>query len=451
MKLDKWLLALFVISVLFFAIPASVYAEGNESSGSGDDDEGDDSGDNSSSGSDDEPECSVDADCDADEFCDSNFECEDVEDENETEGISSSGSDDEPECSVDADCDADEFCDSNFECEDVEDENETEDNSSSGSDDDAECSVDADCGAGFYCDSNSECEDFEDENENESSDESEDELEVEDEDVSIIKGNHGAEVRLLQLQKSMVKQIKIGKLILNEIDNQNFSVDTTELESYVEDLADLNVEINEALEDETFNLTVEQFVAWRHEATKITFQFKAELYSVLTPEQLNIVKDAIKDKMNVKDDKELKVEEKFKLKVKEYNKEVALKMLEKFGGEDEELKERIEAGELDAAGLKVELREEYKNLGEARKNQLKIKIEEEKDNEFKNKLEIEAKVRGLNRSEVAKIASDDSLTWEEKQAKIKVLIEEQKALNQNISPENWKNNDDRPESKGPRR
>ncbi|MGV8161885.1 MAG: hypothetical protein ACP5N2_00955 [Candidatus Nanoarchaeia archaeon] len=371
MKLDKLLLALLVISVVLFAVPASVYADDdNSSSGSGDDEE-------------DEIE---------DESQDENEN--ELEDESEIEDESGDDSSDDDNSSSD--------------------ENETENESE------------------FEDESESEIEDeYEDELESESESEIDDDdgLEVDDDVVSSAKYNHGMEVRLLQLQKSIVNHVAIGKIIVDEIDNQNFSVDTTNLENYLGQFKDLNEKITDELANDPVTVTTEEFVAMKHEATKTTYQFKGELYTILTPEQLKIVKDAIKDKVKIKSSDELKVEEKFRAKVKEYNQEVALKMLEKFGGDNKELREKISASELDAKELKENLREEYKNLGEARKNQLKIKIQEEKRDIGEEKLELEAKIRGLNRSEVAKIASDNSLTLEEKQAKIRVLMEEQKTLN----------------------
>jgi hypothetical protein len=261
------------------------------------------------------------------------------------------------------------------------------------------------------------------------------ETEVDDDDVSAMKYNHGMEVRLLQLQKSIVKQLKSGNLILEEIDNQNFSVDTTKLEGHVDDLTALNLEIANELAKDPVNVSTERFVAFRHEATRITFEFKAELYSLLTPAQLNMIKDGLKDKLKLKYSEELKVEEKFKAKVREYNQEVALKMLEKFGEDNAELKEKILAGERNSKELRDLLKEDYKNLAEAKKNQLKIKIQEEKNKESKEKLKLEAKVKGLNDDEVAKIIKDGSLTQVEKQAKLRVLAKER-------SEENKGNNSD---------
>jgi hypothetical protein len=272
---------------------------------------------------------------------------------------------------------------------------------------------------------------------------------VDMDDIFLGNTNHGMEVRLLQLNKRLAENIKVGELIVSEIDNKSYNVSTTRLKDILDDANALNDKISNLLDKNPVNVSTEDFVALKAQAINLTYEFKKELYNTLSVTQLKEVKTSLTSK-SIRDDKIDKIDRKLREKVKLHNQAQAMRLYSKLGMNNSELRAKIELGNFTAK----ELRDDFKDVFHGMKKQDKkdvtdmIRQENAKDKEKfdKIKMELDAKKLGLETSEIANITNDASLTWEEKQTKLRILAEERKQERQDekkqLREENQRNNSD---------
>jgi hypothetical protein len=121
---------------------------------------------------------------------------------------------------------------------------------------------------------------------------------IDDDDIEMFKLNYGMEVRLLQLEKRLISHIIMGNIIIAEINNSDIDVNTSVLKAKIEGLEEIKDEIDEELSKDPVNVSTERFVELKAEAINLTFEFKKELYSLLTPQQIQSIKKEIPKKMS---------------------------------------------------------------------------------------------------------------------------------------------------------
>jgi hypothetical protein len=380
MKLGKILFAIFVMSIMFLAVPASVHAEDDDESGSGNsENEYENNNDNDD---DNEQENDNDNDNDNDTNSDNDNEQEN-DDENEIEY--------EEEYEVEYE---EEYVEEVVVEEVVAEANIVPTQ--------AQGYLNAE-GVMSYA-------------------------QVTTEDLFFAKNENGMEVRLLQLQKSVVKQITTANLIVDEIYTQNISVDTTILEEKIYVLETLNNKITLDLSNSPINVSVIEFVDMKNVAIVATFEFKKELYNILTPEQLNSIKQAINEKLSTqKDDDYDEVDKKLKEKIEEFNKKKIHELAKEFKLNNTELISKLDSGNItskELAEFKKEFKKDFNELNKEMRKEFSEKMKEEREKNINETGELNAKMLGLKKEDVANILQDESLTWDEKQAKIRVLAKD---------------------------
>jgi hypothetical protein len=247
---------------------------------------------------------------------------------------------------------------------------------------------------------------------------------VDDDEIHIINSTLGMKMRLLQLQKRVIQQEKLGQFIIEDIHKQGFDADTSNLEDYVAQMKDLEDRIAAELANDPVTTTPKEFVALKEEAITITFNFRKELYNILTPDQMVQLKKDIRDNFKGKDPRIDELDGKIRGAVRGFNSDAALRLMGKFGINDSDLRSRIESGNYTPHDLKDRFKADFKKFKSNRKEEIHQRINSESDN---NKLQVEgiiAERLGLNSSDVDKILNDGSLTLQEKLAKLRLLAKE---------------------------
>lgn len=306
----------------------------------------------------DEPECETDDDCEEGYFCDENKECEEIE---------------EVECKTDEDCEEGYFCTEEFECEEIEvPECETDDDCAEGyfCNDDFECEKECDtldCAEGFHCENN-ECV-------------ADDDSDLSDEDEDEIKDFHiseGAYVRMLQLEKALVRNIAAGEEVINGLGDDVSEEDINLLQSILDEmgglLSEVRVLIDGGLEGDGKALA-SQFVEIKKEARSLSWEFRKKVHSIVSEEFI----DELRNRIQERSERELGAyEDKIKEKRAEYNAKMAERYLGLVGEVDAETLERIESGEISVDEIQDMIKERYKDLAEQKKEEAKLRIQEAK-------------------------------------------------------------------------
>lgn len=250
-------------------------------------------------------------------------------------------------------------------------ENETEEDDNEDEADDDYCELDSDCESDEYCSDENECEDLE-EDENESEDEESDEEEYEEvendeieddadeeeteEEASIAGNNLGAQMRLLQLQASIQRNLIRADIVLNYISDK--VEDVSELETTLEELESVLDEVKALAAEELEEGAVEEFVALKKESIELTRDFRVNASTFITSDDRKDLADLLKD-ADYSPVQEIKKEA--RERAREYNSK-RLKEALKNNPRAEEIAEKIRNGELNMEEVKKRVREEVQKL-----------------------------------------------------------------------------------------
>lgn len=118
------------------------------------------------------------------------------------------------------------------------------------------------------------------------------ETEVDDEteeEIEIMNNSLGAEIRLLQLEKAILKNIVKGERAIEVLKGLGYN--TTELESIIEELKLVLSEVQAA--DPSANDSVKVFVDLKHDARKLTKEFRDALREMVKGQKYKEIKERI--------------------------------------------------------------------------------------------------------------------------------------------------------------
>lgn len=393
----KKMFAMLIVGIMLLSlVPLAIADDGNETS---------------------EDECVEDTDCEEGEFCDSG-ECEDIEEDectedtdceegyfcdedNECEEV------EEAECVEDTDCEEGEFCDSG-ECEDLDELEEEENDAMEEAEEeiaeaeekiaDAEekiaereadgknvtearelleqakdllqQAIDA-----FEAGNYEEAEELAEEARDYASEAKEGEHAKEDEDdVKVFKRPHGAEVRLIQLERSIDRNIARGERIVVAIlaNDENASVDN--LSEILEDMGDLIDEIQGLdLENKTPEELAEQYVEIKSRARDLSKQFRDAAREFFTDEDAKALREKLREWKS-------EHEEKYRLKFEQarnaFNEKHLRSLLERLGIDEDLIEQIMEEADFDK--LKGRIVQEFRDLPKNKKVKAVLTFREDK-------------------------------------------------------------------------
>jgi len=136
-----------------------------------------------------------------------------------------------------------------------------------------------------------------DQNETDDQDENETEDDVDDKtekEIEIVNNTFGAEIRLLQLEKALLKNILKGEMAVQVLIGLNFT--TNELESILTKMKALLEEVRAA--NTSSNASVEIFVFLKNESKNFTTQFRETIRGLLNDTSLSELRVRIKEMLN---------------------------------------------------------------------------------------------------------------------------------------------------------
>lgn len=288
------LFALLVFALLLIAIPAAL-AQNNDSNS--------------------ENECEVNEDCGENEYCTTEFKCEDIEDE--------SNDDDEIECTTDTDCDLDEFCD-NGKCEDIDEE-------------------------------------YEDDNKTDN--------ETISNETKVMRNNLGSNIRLMMLEKSVTWAIMRGEVVVGYFEDNG--KESTRMHEILERLSTIVSASRDIRESQ--DMSAEKYAELRVESVQLISEFKRLTWNNTNVEE----REEIRKLLSELDDSPIsELKEEIKTFIREYNAEKVKEIMEKLGERRAEIEQRIRDGDMTATEARERIREEYSKLTEEEREAAKLKLEE---------------------------------------------------------------------------
>jgi len=183
------------------------------------------------------------------------------------------------------------------------------------------------------------------------------------EEIGIMQYPYGAEVRLLQLEKVLTRNIMIGEKIIEIL--IELEIETSELEVILTDMELLLGEI-QATDPYSDNST-EDFVDMKNESINLTKEFRITLHGLLDEETIELLKEEIKDFYR----EEMKnLREQIRNMVRNFNRDRLHSIYELIGLVDEELLQQYEDGEVTIEEVKEQLREYLNSLTKEERREL---------------------------------------------------------------------------------
>jgi hypothetical protein len=198
------------------------------------------------------------------------------------------------------------------------------------------------------------------------------------EEVSVMDTEDGAAVRLLQLQRSIERNIVQGESVMTDIIEDNPDTDVVRLEEIIAELEVLSSEIDEKVSyigelNETE--AAESFVIVKEEAMSLIREFKNLARSKVRSEAQEQIRNRIRDETS--SDVE-KLHKEIQERIGEHNALQVQKFLEKVGLTDETLVNQVRLGEMNTGQAISSIAQAYKGLGQEKRIEALAKFKEER-------------------------------------------------------------------------
>lgn len=196
---------------------------------------------------------------------------------------------------------------------------------------------------------------------------------ADEKEVKSILAPYGAEVRLLQLEKSITRNILIGDEVLKVLDN-NSDANLTAAENTLNALEMLLEEVKSTTREGDKNALVQTYVELKKEARTLVAEFRKQTKDLLTGEYRTQIMNQVRE---IDRNSFTKINEAIKEKVKNFNAEKVKEHLKAMGLENEPIVERIRNGDANFNEAKEYALNKFKDLNVAEKKQIATKMRNE--------------------------------------------------------------------------
>jgi len=215
---------------------------------------------------------------------------------------------------------------------------------------------------------------------NETEHENETELnETEEEEIRPMRFPHGAQVRLLELEKSITRNILVGNQTIAAIKAGNSSANTTNLVSIIDKLIILRNEVRTITVNETAMLNktseelAQQFVDIKREAINLSKEFRDAARPLLKETDRQIIREYMKEI----DRTELKnIDDEIRDARHRYNADLLNATFSHLGLNNSALLERVRNGDAKVGEIKNYVRDALRNETPKQRQQAMLKLRE---------------------------------------------------------------------------
>jgi len=215
---------------------------------------------------------------------------------------------------------------------------------------------------------------------NETEHENETELnETEEEEIRPMRFPHGAQVRLLELEKSITRNILVGNQTIAAIKAGNSSANTTNLVSIIDKLIVLRNEVRTITVNETAMLNktseelAQQFVDIKREAINLSKEFRDAARPLLKETDRQIIREYMKEI----DRTELKnIDDEIRDARHRYNADLLNATFSHLGLNNSALLERVRNGNATVSEIKDYVRDALRNETPKQRQQAMLKLRE---------------------------------------------------------------------------
>jgi len=194
-----------------------------------------------------------------------------------------------------------------------------------------------------------------------------------EEEIEIMNNTLGAEIRLLQLEKSITKNLLKGERAVAVLKVMEYN--TTELETILEEMRLLLEEVQAA--NASGNDSVQQFVDLKSDARKLTKSFRDTIKELLSEDKIRDLKEQIKE---IVGDELQNYSKKIQNRIKQFNRNQIHRLYVFFGNESEPLGDEYQNGTMSMEEVKAQLRNQVNAMNKEKKNKIFSELKKDKIN-----------------------------------------------------------------------
>ncbi|MCF7871988.1 hypothetical protein K9L97_03045 [Candidatus Woesearchaeota archaeon] len=198
---------------------------------------------------------------------------------------------------------------------------------------------------------------------------------LEDETVSEVKAFSvplGAKIRLMQLERSILKNAVRTRIVVDYV--YNSGKDVSELESILSEMESVLEETSALSEEDSVENSVESYVALKKQGLDLTQEFRLKTKEYLTPEDVSSLKESLDSAdYSVLDT----LKEETRTVAREYNARKFENIMGEMNKEDQGIGMKIRSGELGPQEVREKVRTEFKDASNDVQKKIVQRVREE--------------------------------------------------------------------------
>ena len=207
-------------------------------------------------------------------------------------------------------------------------------------------------------------------------------------EIEIMNNSLGAEIRLLQLEKAILKNILKGEMAVDVLKGLEYN--TTDLEAILSEMKNLLEDVKAV--NTSSNNSVQLFVEYKHKAINLTKQFRETIKDLLNGEKLKEIRERIKEMMSEELENCSKM---IRNKIKQFNRNQLHKLYGIIGEANNSFVEEYLNGNMSLAELKIQIGKTINQMNKERKYEIFSEIKEEN---IKKKIHAQSQVEEMNKN-----------------------------------------------------
>lgn len=184
-------------------------------------------------------------------------------------------------------------------------------------------------------------------------------------EVKAVMEPKGAEVRLLQLEESIQRNMLFGEKILEKIEADYSSYDTTGLESLLDELSLLKDEVAATDPEGEASEVAKAFVDLKNDAREIAAEFRTLVHEAISETEAENLKAQIGGEVSAQMEQ---VRERVRNAIRNHNEQVVQNKLSQMSKTNSQLVEKVKNGEVTADQVKTQLRDMIQQMTQEEKN-----------------------------------------------------------------------------------
>jgi len=194
-----------------------------------------------------------------------------------------------------------------------------------------------------------------------------------EEEIEIMNNTLGAEIRLLQLEKAITKNLLKGERAVAVL--QAMGYNTSRLETILDEMRLVLEEVQAA--NASANDSVQQFVDLKSDAKKLTTEFRETIKELLSDEKIKELKEQIKEIVG----EELQnYSKKIQNRIKQFNRNQIHRLYGIIGVTNESLGDAYQNGNITMEEAKSQISKMVNMMTKEKKNQIFLELKKEKIN-----------------------------------------------------------------------